>query len=124
MVELSTLLLWRKILLKILPVQYHYRFTKNNIELRQILSVSQKAPDLPIKPTFLLVEGNHCFGLTASNAAKDIKKVFPDCKIIYAADHIDYSYQKINNNVDKIFYGKLTNETRVLTKKDCLKISK
>ena len=107
-------------ILRIIPIQYHYRFIKNKIELRQILNVSRKALDLPAEPTFLLVEGNHCFGLTASNAAKDIKKAFPDCKIIYVADHLDYSYQKIDN-VDAIFYGKLTNETRALTRKDCLK---
>lgn len=106
-------------ILRILPIQYHYRFAKSKIELRQILSTCKKALDLPAKPTFLLVEGNHCFGLTASNAAKDIKKDFPDCKIIYAADHMDYSYQKIDN-VDAIFYGKLTNETRALTKNECL----
>jgi len=106
--------------LRVLPVQYHYRFTKKRIELRQILAIPRNTPDLPAKPTFLLVEGNHCFGLTASNAAKDIKKSFPNCKIIYAADHMDYSYQKISN-IDAIFCGKLTNETRVLTKKECLK---
>lgn len=107
-------------ILRIIPVQYHYLFTKEKIELRQILSISKKDLDFPKNPTFLLVEGNHCFGLTASNSVKDIKKAFPNCKIIYAADHMDYSYQKIDN-VNAIFYGKLTNETRVLTKKDCLK---
>lgn len=107
-------------ILRIFPVQYHYLFTKGKIELRQILGISKKALDFPTKPTFLLVEGNHCFGLTASSAAKDIKKAFPGCKIIYAADHMDYSYQKIDD-VDVIFYGKFTNETRALTKKECLK---
>jgi len=107
-------------ILRILPLQYHYRFTKNKIELRNILNINSKGLNIPSKPTFLLVEGNHCFGLTASTVAKDLKRAFPNCKIIYAADHIDYSYQKIDN-VDKIFYGKLTNETRILSKKDCLK---
>lgn len=107
-------------ILRIIPVQYHYYFAKNKIELRRILDIPKKILGLPAKPTFLFVEGNHCFGITASNAAKDIKKNFPGCRIIYAADHMDYSYQKINN-IDVNFYGKLTNETRTLTKKDCLK---
>lgn len=106
--------------LRILPVQYHYLFTKGKIELRQILGISKKALGFLTGPTFLLVEGNHCFGLTASNAVKDIKNIFPGCKIIYVADHMDYSYQKIDN-IDAIFYGKLTNETRTLTKKECFK---
>lgn len=116
----GTYLAYKFHVLRVLPIQYHYRFVKNKIELRQILGVSRKALNLPAKSTFLLVEGNHCFGLTATNAAKDIKKIFPDCKIIYAADHMDYSYQKIDD-VDAIFYGKLTNETRGLTKKECPK---
>jgi len=113
-------LAYRFRILRILPIQYHYRFAKNKIELRKILNIYPKDLGLLSKPTFLLVEGNHCFGLTASNAAKDLKRAFSDCKIIYIADHIDYSYQKIDN-VDKIFYGKLTNETRALSKEDCLK---
>lgn len=116
----GTYLAYKFHVLRVLPVQYHYHFTKNRIELRQILAISKNTLSLPTKPTFLLIEGNHCFGLTASNAAKDIKKSFPYCKIIYAADHMDYSYQKIDN-VDAIFYGKLTNETRALTKKECFK---
>lgn len=113
-------LAYRFHMLRILPLQYHYHFSKNKIELRKILDRPQRGLNLPRKPTFLLVEGNHCFGLTASTAAKDLKKAFPGCKIIYAADHIDYSYQKIDN-VDAILYGKLTNETRALSKKECKK---
>jgi hypothetical protein len=113
-------LAYRFHLLRILPIQYHYLFTKKKIELRKILDLPRRSLNLPRKPTFLLVEGNHCFGLTAGTAAKDLKKAFPGCKIIYATDHIDYSYQKIDN-VDAIFYGKLTNETRALSKKECKK---
>lgn len=116
----GTYLAYKFNILRIISIQYHYHFTKNKIELRKILNISKKNLALPTKPTFLLVEGNHCFGLTASNAAKDLKKVFRECKIIYVADHMDYSYQKIDN-VDAIFYGKLTNETRTLTKEDCFK---
>ncbi|MCK4781482.1 phosphoribosyltransferase [Candidatus Parcubacteria bacterium] len=103
-------------LLRMLPVQYKYLFKNNKIELRCLLSLPKI--DLPEKPTFLLVEQNHCFGVTASMAVKDLKEMFPDCKIIYAADHIDYSYQKVEG-VEIVFYGKLTNETRDLSKKEC-----
>lgn len=103
-------------LIRILPVQYKYFFVKKKIELRKILTFPKVS--LPKKTTFLLVENNHCFGLTASTAAKDLKRRFPGCKIIYAADHIDYSYQKIKQ-VKAIFYGRLTNETRALNKKEC-----
>lgn len=115
-------LAYRFHMLRILPIQYHYHFSKNKIELRKILNLPRKRINLPKRSTFLLVEGNHCFGLTAQTAVKDLKKTFPGCKIIYAADHIDYSYRKIAN-VDAIFYGKLTNETRALGKKECKKKS-
>lgn len=116
----GTYLAYKFHILRILPLQYHYRFTDNKIELVRILGITKKTIKLPRKPTFLLIEGNHCFGLTAQAAAKDLKETFPDCKIVYAADHMDYSYQKIEN-VNAIFYGKLTNETRALNKVECLK---
>lgn len=105
-------------LLRILPVQYKYFFTDKKIELRKILALSKSGLGLPKNPVFLLVEGNHCFGVTGTNAAKDLKAEFPDCEIIYAVDTMDYSYQK-NEFADVIFYGKLTNETRVLSAEEC-----
>lgn len=105
-------------LLRIVPVQYKYFFTDGKIELRKILGFPKESLVLPVKPVFLLVEGNHCFGLTGTTAAKDLKTEFPDSKIIYAADTMDYGYKK-NDFADAIFYGKLTNETRVLTPEQC-----
>ena len=117
----GTYLAYKLHLLQILPIQYHYLFINKRIELRKILDFPKKELKLPKNPTFLLVENNHCFGVTVSNAAKDLKRAFPKCRIIYVADHIDYSYQKIDNT-ETIIYGVLTNETRALTKKECEKI--
>lgn len=116
----GTYLAYRLNLLRILPVQYKYFFENEKIKLKKILGIPKK--DLPKKPTFLLVENNHCFGLTASTAAKDLKKSFPKCRIIYAADHIDYSYQNAVN-AEAVFYGRLTNETKKLSSKECEKKS-
>jgi len=113
-------LAYKLYILRILPIQYHYFFSDNKIELRKFLDFHKKGLRFPKKPIFLLVENNHCFGLTASTAAKDLKRAFPSCRIIYVADHIDYFYQNIDN-VEVIFYGKLTNETRALTKEECQK---
>ena len=109
-------LTFRLNLLRILPVQYKYFFQNKKIKLKCILALPKA--DLPENPIFLLVEQNHCFGLTASTAAKGLKEQFPSCRVIYAADHMDYSYQKVDET-EVIFYGKLTNETRALSKKEC-----
>ena len=114
----GTYLAFRLHLLGILPVQYKYFLANGKIELKKIFSFPKANLKNNKSPVFLLVENNHCFGLTASTAAKDLKKMLPDCRIIYAVDHIDYSYQKIDN-VEKIFYGKLTNETKELNDKQC-----
>ncbi|MBI2592901.1 MAG: phosphoribosyltransferase [Candidatus Colwellbacteria bacterium] len=114
----GTYLAYKLDLLRVIPVQYRYFIKGKTTELRKVMNFSRKDVKLPAKPTFLLVEGNHCFGVTASTAAKDLKKNFPSCRIIYAADHIDYSYQKIGY-VDAVFYGRLTNETKILTPKQC-----
>lgn len=114
----GTYLTYRFHLLRILPVQYKYFLSDKKIQLKKIFSLKRSSFKNNRSPIFLLVENNHCFGLTASTAAKDLKKMFPDCRIVYAADHIDYSYQKIDN-VEKTFYGKLTNETKALNNKEC-----
>lgn len=114
----GTYLAFQLNLLRILPVQYKYFFEHKTIKLKRILSLPRSA--LPRNPVFLLVEQNHCFGQTASVAARDLKKRFPRCRIIYAVDHMDYSYQEVAW-AEKGFYGKLTNETRALKTKDCKK---
>lgn len=108
------MLAYRLSILRILPVQYKYFFVNNEAKLQKIYGLTKTQTVLPQNPTFLLVENCHCFGLTAQTAAKDIKEEFPTCKIIYAADHMDYSYQR-NAHADEIFYGGLINATKELT---------
>lgn len=103
-------------LLRILPVQYKYFFEGKTILLKKMFGFKKSDIDKN-NPVFLLVENNHCFGLTAQTAAKDLKAEFPGCKIIYAADTMDYSYQK-NEHAETIFYGELTNDTKTLSPED------
>lgn len=107
-------------ILRILPVQYKYFFRESKAELRKIYGFSKKDIKLPKNPTFLLVEGDHCYGLTAETAAKDLLEEFPGARIIYAADNMDVSYQK-NDYAEAIFYGELTNECREMTPEECKK---
>lgn len=103
-------------LLRILPVQYKYFFEGRKIILKKLFGFSKS--DLgKSRPVFLLVENNHCFGLTAQTAAEGLKEQFPGCRIIYAADTMDYSYQK-NEHAEAIFYGELTNDTKTLSEED------
>jgi hypothetical protein len=104
-------------LLRVVPVQYKYFFIKEKIVLKKLLGVPKTGIKLPKKPTFLLVENNHCFGLTAATAAKDLKKEFLGCRIIYAVDTMDYSCQKAVD-AEVTFYGKLNNETRGLSREE------
>jgi hypoxanthine phosphoribosyltransferase len=109
----GTYLAFKLKLIRILPVQYKYFFNKGKIQLRKLLGLPEEI-NLPKNPVILLVENNHCFGLTAKTAAKEIKEQFKDAKIIYASDFMDYSYQK-NEYADVLFYGKLNNDTKTLS---------
>lgn len=106
-------------LLRILPLQYKYFFINGKIKLKRLLDLQKT--DLPNKPTFLLVENNHCFGLTATTAAKYLKQKFRGCKVLYASDTMDYSYAK-NKFADALFYGKYTNDTKTLPIKKAKKL--
>ena len=120
---LGAFLAYRLHLLRILPVQYKYFFvSKNKAELRQVL-FTPKEDMFKNDPTFLLVEGDQCFGNTVITAAKDLKKIFPKCKIIHVADCLDYSHRhSVDSYVEKVFYGKYTNHCEELSEQECEKL--
>jgi len=117
-VFLGTFLAYKLHCLKIWPIQYKYLF-ENKEPLTKLLDFPNENLDFSHSPVFLLVENNHCFGTTAQVVVNEINRRFPGCRIIYTAAFMDYSYQKLKG-VEANFYGKLTNETRGLTKKQAL----
>ena len=105
--------------LQTLPVQYKYFFIDGKkCELRRISSIKKEDVHKD-NPIFLLVEGNHCYGNQAMYAARDLKKTFPNCTIIYAASNMDYNYQDAVKDADVSFYGSLTNTCKELTDEQC-----
>lgn len=120
---LGTFLAYKLRSLTILPVQYKYFFVGNNkAELRRILSTVKKSMFDKENPVFLTVEGDQCFGNTVIHTIKDLKKMFPKCKIIHVADCLDYYYRdSVKKDVLKIFYGQYTNHCEMLSAKECKK---
>ena len=118
----GTYLAYRLNVLKILPVQYKYFFENNLAELRQIQKVNDSIFQKDAKITILLVEGNHCFGTSASYAAKGLKRQFPNCKIIYAASNMDYHYQNAVKDAKICFYGRLQNDCEEGSEEECKKL--
>lgn len=114
----GTYLAYKLGVLRVVPVQFKYFFDEGSgdIKLNKLLPFNPEGLDEDAN--ILLVEGDHCFGTTARLAAKEVKEKLPNCNIIYAADHMDYSYQQ-NPHADAVFYGKPTNETRELTEEEC-----
>lgn len=114
----ATYLAYKIDVLTILPVQYKYFFIEGKCELRRLTKIN-KDRIYKEDPTFLLVEGNHCYGNQAKYAAKDLKEAFPKCKIIYAASNMDYNYQDVVKDAEVSFYGNLTNCCKELSDKEC-----
>ncbi len=109
------------VLTTIVPVQYKYFFKNGKCELRRLLSVN-KGTIRKVNPTILLVEGNHCYGNQAKYAAKDLKAMFPQSRIIYAASNMDYNYQDVVKDAEVSIYGKLTNCCKELSESECKKL--
>jgi hypothetical protein len=107
--------------LTILPVQYKYFFVGDKCELRKMHGLNSQDV-LKQNPTFVLVEGNHCYGNQAKYAAADLKKTFPNCRIIYAASNMDYKYQDVVKDAEISFYVNLTNCCKELTDEECIKL--
>jgi len=115
----ATYLVYTLSVLHILPVQYKYFFIdKKRCELRRLFTIKKESIHKD-NPTFLLIEGNHCYGNQARYAAKDLKSTFPNCRIIYGASNMDYNYQDVVKDAEISFYGSLTNACKELTNKEC-----
>ena len=99
---LGTYLAYKLKLLRILPIQYHYFFVnKHKAELRRFLFTPKKEMFNHDNPTFLLVEGDQCYGNSVITAIKDLRKIFLNCRILHAADCLDYSYRdSVKNEVE------------------------
>ncbi len=120
---LSSFLAYKLKILKILPVQYKYFFVeKNKAELRQILFSPTKEKMKIKNPTFLVVEGDQCFGNTVITVIKDLREEFPSCKILHSADCVDYKYKDVVKDVEACFYGRYTNHCEELSKEECASI--
>jgi hypothetical protein len=105
------------------PVQYKYFFKENTATLVEIQKINENLFDKNAELTFLLVEGNHCYGTSASYAAKGLKEQFPKCKIIYAASNMDYNYQDaVSGYAEVSFYGRLNNDCEELNKEKCIEV--
>ncbi|MEK7457869.1 MAG: phosphoribosyltransferase [Patescibacteria group bacterium] len=107
--------------LTILPVQYKYFFVGKKCELRKMFGINRDVI-LRKNPTFVLIEGNHCYGNQAKYAARDLKLAFPKCRIIYGASNMDYNYQDVVKDAEVSFYGNLTNCCKELTDEECRKL--
>ena len=120
---LGNFLAYKLGIIRILPVQYKYFFTgRGKAELRQLL-FTPNSKVIGENPTFLLVEGDQCFGNTVIHAAKDLKTEFPGCNIIHVADILDYSYRdSAKEYVNESFYGKYTNHCEELSDEECKKL--
>ncbi|MFH0808520.1 MAG: phosphoribosyltransferase [archaeon] len=116
----GTYLAYRLNILRITPVQYKYFFKDEVANLVQIQKVNEELFDKNTKLTFLLVEGNHCYGTSAKYAAKGLKKQFPNCKIVYAASNMDYNYlDAADEFVDVSLYGRLNNDCEEMDRAKC-----
>ena len=117
----GTYLAYRLHLLAMLPIQYKYSFADGKAILKKLTDYPSHNFNVPTQPTFLLVEGNHCFGNTAQVAINDLLEKYPGCKIIYAVDHEDASCQTLKG-IKANFWGKLTDETRAISETDAKKL--
>ncbi|MFC1615148.1 hypothetical protein ACFL22_01180 [Patescibacteria group bacterium] len=120
---LATYLAYRLSVLRILPVQYKYFFPKKGTaELHQLLFTPSKEI-LGDSPTLVLVEGDYCYGGTTTQACKDLKEEFPNCKIIFATDLADYTYRDVvKDYVETMVVGRYTNHCEELSEEECEKL--
>jgi len=71
-------------------------------------------------PVLVVVEGDYCYGNTSLQACKDLKEMFPKCKIIFATDLADYTYKDVlKDYVETMIVGRYTNHCEELSEEKC-----
>lgn len=78
---------------KVLTIQYKYVLKNGSNELKKISGLSQANFDIPKSPIFLLCDTLPCGGKTKFLAVEEIKKVYPDCKFVFASLIQDHSVE-------------------------------
>ncbi len=106
--------------LRVIPVQYKYFVNQKHVYLKRLLPLPSTI-SLPENANILVAENCYCFGTTTKAVVSDIKTKFPTAHIYVAADRMDYTYQNIEG-VEKVFYGELNNDTKKLSKEECVKL--
>lgn len=119
----GTYLAYKLNILRIAPVQYKYFFKGDVANLVQMQKVNKDIFNKDEELTFLLVEGNHCYGTSAKYAAKGLKEQFPSCKIIYAASNMDYKYKDVVDEFAEVsLFGRYNNDCEEMGEEECLKL--
>lgn len=109
----GTFLSYKLNLLRIYPMQFKYLSRGGVLKLIKMRTIPAQKD---IK-TVLVVENNHCFGETAKQVIREVKKKLPNATILYAAAFMDASHTELED-ASKIFYGILTNETGQLSQEE------
>lgn len=100
----------------ILPAQYKYEFLPKETIIKKF-DFPELNYELPDNCNILICDSNAVFGEIAKKVIADIKSNYPNSKIYFASANLDQSISKLDN-VEKIFFGELSNEKRDLDKKE------
>jgi len=101
-----------------LPVQFKHSPEK----VDQISDLPKLLVNLPENPNILFCEGNTSAGSVSKLAVKLIKEKYPNSKIYLATLTKVYGGPEEIENIEKIFYGAMTNENGKATDEEVEKL--
>lgn len=97
----------------ILPAQYKYEYLPKERMVKKF-ELPELLFDLPEKANILITDSNTVWGGIAKQVIKDIGSKYPKAKLYFASANLDQSIKELEN-VEKVFYGALSNEKRELS---------
>lgn len=106
---------------RMLPVQFKYFY--NPTSIKQVLSTPTILQDVPPSPLVLVCEGNTASGATARCVISEVKRAYPDSRILFAT--LTWVYDPATQPLEGIeayFYGVQTNENFVADTETCQRL--
>lgn len=97
----------------ILPLQYKYIYKPEEHIIEKFEPPKLNFPILE-EAHILIADSNTVWGGIATRAIEEIHSLYPKAKLYFASANLDYSLQSLSD-IEHIFYGLLSNESRKLS---------
>jgi hypothetical protein len=105
----------------VLPAQYKYTYSPLE-KIEKKFEFPKLSYSIPANANILIADSNTVGADIAKKVIADVKHLFPEATLYFASANLDQSITSLNH-IEHIFFGSLSNESRLISKEEADKKS-